>query len=509
MSKKTKFRKAASTSLAAIAESVMNEPTDVQKDEELEKDTTSEVETPVKQKNENATEDNEAPETVKEDEAPEVEDETEGTEPDGDEAPTAEVSPKQKMTDDVMKKVATMDEEDLTALHGQIIKQTGPAEVENGLDDVAKGVAAAPKATAPKANGAAKPGTLTEEEPEVPKTKTAKEVDEDDETHAEPDGDEEKEVVKEDADADADDETVKEDADADKDDETVTEAEVETDADGKPVSTVKEDADEDEDDDEVVNADEDVDALVKGEDGLTEGFKTKAKTIFEAAVKSKVRAARKSIHESAEAKVKVEVAKVTKKLTEQVDSYLTYVTESWMKENKVAIDASLRTEIAESFISSLKNVFAESYIEIPAAKKDLVESLNNQVVTLTEQVKKQAITISTHKKQNATLLRKSIVEQCSKGLPITQVAKLNELTKDVHFESPEAFQKKVITIRESYFGKRPASQPAKRSTIVEQNDTTAQVRPGTEVIVEGQTDPNENLSPDMKRYVTALSRGRG
>ena len=153
-------------------------------------------------------------------------------------------------------------------------------------------------------------------------------------------------------------------------------------------------------------------------------------------------------------------------------------------------------------------MFAESYIEIPAAKKDLVESLNNQVVTLQEQVKKQAITISTHKKQNVTLLRKSIVEQCSKGLPITQVAKLNELTKDVHFESTEAFQKKVITIRESYFGKRPASQPAKRSTIVEQNDTVGQVRPGTEVIVEGQTDPNENLSPDMKRYVTALSRGR-
>jgi activator of HSP90 ATPase len=165
----------------------------------------------------------------------------------------------------------------------------------------------------------------------------------------------------------------------------------------------------------------------------------------------------------------------------------------------------LRTEIAEGFISSLKNVFAESYIEIPEAKKDLVESLNSNVAKLEDKVKKQNAIIFEQKKKNDQLLRKSILESSAKGLAITQVAKLNDLTKDIPFETAEAFQKKVAVIKESYFGKRNSSAPQiKPSTVIVEGKVSSGGT--TEVIVEGQEDPTATLPSDMKRYVAAISR---
>ena len=283
-------------------------------------------------------------------------------------------------------------------------------------------------------------------------------------------------------------------------------------------------SDEDEDEDEAdseedpgslkyikdpeADMEEDVNALISGENNLTEGFKAKAKVIFEAAVKSKVRAGRKQLYEAYKVKLATRADEILNTVTEQVDSYLTYVVESWIKNNQVAIDSTLRTEIAESFITSLKNVFAENYIEVPKADKDLVESLNARVVELQVQVKEAQSSIVSSKKQNESLLRKSIVAEAAKGLATTQASKLNELTRDSVFESAEAFKKKVAVIKESFFaGKTPQSK--KFAPILEQNmneTVRASGAKSSEVIVEGQEDSMAHVSNDMKRYMGAISR---
>ena len=144
--------------------------------------------------------------------------------------------------------------------------------------------------------------------------------------------------------------------------------------------------------------------------------------------------------------------------------------------------------------------------EVPKADKDLVESLNSRIVELQEQVKQASQHCESMKVQNEGLLRKSVLAEAAKGLAITQAARLNELTKDVIFESAEAFAKKVATIKESYFsGKAPqsgTSAPIVKSTVSPQKVVSS----GT-MIVEGQEDPTANMSDDMKRYVHAISRG--
>lgn len=298
-------------------------------------------------------------------------------------------------------------------------------------------------------------------------------------------------------------------SDADESDSDEDEAEA-SDSDESDSDEDEEDADEEDEDvkDPAVDMEEDVNALISGENNLTEGFKAKAKVIFEAAVKSKVRAGRKQLYEAYKVKLATRADEILNTVTEQVDSYLTYVVESWIKNNQVAIDSTLRTEIAESFITSLKNVFAENYIEVPRADKDLVESLNARVVELQVQVNEARSSIVSSKKQNESLLRKSIVAEAAKGLATTQASKLNELTRDSVFESAEAFKKKVAVIKESFFaGKTPQSK--KFAPILEQNMNETVRASGTkssEVIVEGQEDAMAHMTQDMKRYMSAISR---
>lgn len=360
-------------------------------------------------------------------------------------------------------------------------KQGLITESEQTMTDVEKAIAAAPQAKAPVCHS---PGPITEEEPE------AKENDE--ETPESEDG-----------------ETAK--AETDKEDSKCTCAKCGDECECKS-SEDEEDAEESEDetegeDETEVDMEEDVKALMNGEANLTEGFKSKAKTIFEAAVKSKVRTARKELHEGYQRKLSVKAEEILATVTEQVDSYLTYVVESWIKENQVAVDSTLRTEIAEGFITSLKNVFAENYIEVPKADKDLVESLNSRVAELQAQVNQSNQIVESSKKQNESLLRKAIVAEAAKGLAVTQASKLNELTKDTVFESVEAFKKKVATIKESYFsGKAPLSNkpaPIVESAVKLQKAVSSGT---TRLIVEGQEDPMAHVSADMKRYLGAISR---
>ena len=360
-------------------------------------------------------------------------------------------------------------------------KQSLITESEQSMTDIEKAVAAAPRAVAPVAHA---PSPITEEEPEAKET--------DDETPESKDG-ETAEV-----------ETDKEDTKC-----TCTKCGDECQcksSEGEEDAEESEEETEDEDETEV-DMEEDVNALMNGEANLTEGFKSRAKTIFEAAVKSKVRTARKELHEGYQRKLGVKAEEILATVTEQVDSYLTYVVESWIKENQVAVDSTLRTEIAEGFITSLKNVFAENYIEVPKADKDLVESLNSRVAELQEQVKRTSQIVESSKKQNESLLRKAIVAEAAKGLAVTQASKLNELTKDTVFESVEAFKSKVAMIKESYFsGKAPQSNkptPIVESAVKMQKAVSSGT---TSVIVEGQDDPMAHVSTDMKRYLGAISR---
>ena len=379
-------------------------------------------------------------------------------------------------------------------------KQGLITESEQCMSDIEKAVAVTPRAVSPVAHA---PGPITEEEPEA-----AKEDGESSEHEAEEGPEHE---AGETAEFEAgEEESGKEEAGKEDD-------ECKCSCDGEckcNASKDQEDSDESEADEEgeeevetEVDMEEDVNALMNGEANLTEGFKSKAKTIFEAAVKSKVRTARKELHEGYQRKLGQKAEEILSTVTEQVDSYLTYVVESWMKENQVAVDSTLRTEIAEGFITSLKNVFAESYIEVPKADKDLVESLNSRVAELQEQVKQAGLIVESSKKQNEGLLRKAIVAQAAKGLAVTQASKLTELTKDTVFESVESFTKKVATIKESYFsGKAPQSNkpaPLVESAVKLQKAVSSGT---TQVIVEGQDDPLAHVSADMKRYLGAISR---
>jgi len=406
-------------------------------------------------------------------------------------------------------------------------------ESDQDMSDIEKAIAVAPTARKPVTHpiSVSVADSVAQEEPNENDEKVEIEFmnseSDDDSTPedgeaSESDGDEgpeagEGEVI----DSDEDEHSDADESDSDESDSDEYESdESDSDEDESDESESDEDEDEDEADSEEdpgslkyikdpeADMEEDVNALISGENNLTEGFKAKAKVIFEAAVKSKVRAGRKQLYEAYKVKLATRADEILNTVTEQVDSYLTYVVESWIKNNQVAIDSTLRTEIAESFITSLKNVFAENYIEVPKADKDLVESLNARVVELQVQVKEAQSSIVSSKKQNESLLRKSIVAEAAKGLATTQASKLNELTRDSVFESAEAFKKKVAVIKESFFaGKTPQSK--KFAPILEQNmneTVRASGAKSSEVIVEGQEDSMAHVSNDMKRYMGAISR---
>lgn len=247
---------------------------------------------------------------------------------------------------------------------------------------------------------------------------------------------------------------------------------------------------EDEGEDEMKATKESIEALLQAEKSLTEGFRSKASELFESAVKAKVATEVKSIEESYQAQLNEEVATVTKQLAEKVDSYLNYVVQNWMQENKVAIEAGLRTEIAENFIGALKNVFKESYIEVPEGKENVVDTLNKEVSKLEEQLLKATEANMALTESVTKLQRDSIIAEASKDLASTEAVKLNSLVEDVDFESTEAFSKKVQSIKESYFRKSVAKQS--QESAVE----TAINEQGNEV----------ELSPLMAAVSSAISR---
>jgi hypothetical protein len=231
---------------------------------------------------------------------------------------------------------------------------------------------------------------------------------------------------------------------------------------------------------------DDLEALISEEATLSEGFKGKAAIIFEAAINSKVSAEVNRLEEQYETQLEEATQQIKDDLVEKVDGYLNYVVENWMEENKVAIYNGLRTEIAEDFMGKLKDLFTESYIEVPDSKVDLVDELAEQVATLEEQVNTTQGKMIEMTEELEQYKRYEVIREHASGLAETEVEKLVKLAADIEFVSEEKFSEKVATIKEAYFKKSTSGEPITES--VEEADDEVEV------------------SSSMSAYVNALRK---
>ena len=235
---------------------------------------------------------------------------------------------------------------------------------------------------------------------------------------------------------------------------------------------------------------EDVEALVKDEDTLSEGFKEKAATIFEAALTSKVNAETAKLEERYQSDLDGEVEAIKEDLVDKVDGYLTYVVENWMKDNEVAIEHSLKSEITESFISSLGTLFKEHHINVPEDAGDILDSLSEEAKDAKGQLNdatEKAIELSEKVK---AFERQDIIREACEGLTATETAKLTELTEAIEADSNEDFTAKVATIKESYLNKDTAVETSEVDGITEDD---------------GSVEP-QVVSAQMQKYLDAMSR---
>ena len=200
------------------------------------------------------------------------------------------------------------------------------------------------------------------------------------------------------------------------------------------------------------SVEEDVNALIAGEE-LSEEFKEKTRTIFEAAVKSKLAEETKKIEEAFEARLSEQVETVKSELAEKMDKFLNYVAEEWKKENEIELHNGIKLEMAESFMSGMKALFEENNVQLPEDKYDVLEEMTSKLDEMEEKLNEQ---IEKNMSLNGTIktfVKESVVAEVSKGLAQTQAEKLASLAEGVEFESEESFKSKLETIKENYFPK--------------------------------------------------------
>ena len=235
---------------------------------------------------------------------------------------------------------------------------------------------------------------------------------------------------------------------------------------------------------------EDLDLIVAEEATLSNGFRDKASAIFEAAYKSKVSAEIDRLESEYAQNLESEVNDLNESLVEKVDSYLNYVVENWINENEVAIEAGLRTEIAEQFMDSLQTVFKEHYIEVPEGKANLIDDLADQVAELEEQLNKTTEdNIQLHEKSQS-FERADVVRRQSSGLAVTEAERLASLVEDIDFDDVQTFEMKVKTIKESYFDKEVKESVDEADALAGEQDNTL----------------TESKSSSMNAYTQAISK---
>ena len=237
---------------------------------------------------------------------------------------------------------------------------------------------------------------------------------------------------------------------------------------------------------EEYDIEEDVNALLAGEE-LSEEFQEKARTIFEAAINSKVAQIKEELEKQYAEQFAEEIVAAKESLAERVDSYLEYVSDEWMEENKLAVEHGLKTDMTESFLSGMKNLFEEHYVSIPEDKYDVLESmvekLDDMETKLNEQIEKN---VSLNARLSESVAD-GILDQISEGLAQTQKEKLASLAESVEFESEESYREKLETLKESYFASKKESSSAK-----------------TETLSEGMSNDYESYSNSMAAYMKTL-----
>jgi len=239
---------------------------------------------------------------------------------------------------------------------------------------------------------------------------------------------------------------------------------------------------------EEIDVTEHVDALVAGEADLSEEFKQKAATVFEAAIKSKVAEIEEYLEADYNKKFEEETSKNKAELVEKVDSYLNYVVEEWMKENELALERGIKGEIAEDFISGLKKLFEDHYIDVPDEKYNVLEDQASKIEDLEKKLNETIEKNVDLKKQNSVFEAKQIIAEQAYDLADTSKEKFFKLTEEIEYSDAEDFKNKVATIKESYFGKK--------SETSEQLDDVAA----------GSSTDNVDLSNAMAAYTAAISK---
>ena len=266
-------------------------------------------------------------------------------------------------------------------------------------------------------------------------------------------------------------------------------------------SSKDEEMDDDDDEDEKVKKEEfeidmtdDINALVADED-LSEAFKTKAKTIFEGAVAAKVKEQMIEAEAKLEEETTQKIEEIKDDLTEKVDSYLNYVSESWVEDNELAIERGLKSELTEDFINGLKQLFEEHYVEVPEDKFDVVEELANRLDEMEDKLNEEVASNIGAQQDIEELQREKIISEASKDLADTQIEKLKALSEDVDFESTETFVEKVSTLKESYFGEGKVEVVSDDSAVVSEDADFS-----------GAGDVAQPVNESMSQYTSALTK---
>ena len=234
-----------------------------------------------------------------------------------------------------------------------------------------------------------------------------------------------------------------------------------------------------------VDIDDDVNALLGGQE-LSEEFREKAKTIFEAALKSKVTELREAMDAHYEAKLVEEVEGMKDELIERVDSYLEYVADEWLQENALQVERGLRTEMTESFLEGMRGLFEEHYVSIPEEKYDVLEAMVSKLDEMETKLNEQIDNNVVLTKQLSVSVSDNILDEVSEGLALSQKEKLAELSKGVEFESEEQYREKLGTLKESYFAKKPVSE--------------------TQEVISEDAPVGEDVSPAMEAYLKAVTQ---
>ena len=243
-----------------------------------------------------------------------------------------------------------------------------------------------------------------------------------------------------------------------------------------------------------IDVSDDVNALVSGDDSLSEEFKTKAATIFEAAVKSKVKSEIERLEGEYATELDEAKATVKEELTTKVDNYLNYVVEQWMADNELAIEKGIKGEIAEDFIGGLKQLFEDHYIDVPDEKYDVLEAKEKELEEMKAKINEMTEKSIEDKKLIEGYTKDEIFESAVEGLADTEKEKMKSLVEDVAFENADAYSKKLATIKESYFGQAKAPESTENVDTVNQNSNDGNIV--------------SDMSDSMSRYAAAISRGK-